>query len=123
MAIDDIRKRYGAQPSNLAEEVKRLRAENAQQKKDIIELLDTVDRLQGAQPPGPPIIPGAEDAAIDAELAQAGVAPTPTVPRVSHEAENVSGNIAAGRVQQVFQTARGLPITAEAFDTDYTGPR
>lgn len=132
MPIDDIRKRYQAPPSNLAEEVKRLRAENTQQKNDILQLLAEVDRLQGGQPPGPPVVPGAEDAAINQELKDAGLSdfkPSPQAP--PREAENVAGNLAAGRSREAFQTgaserfqtARGLPITANAFDEDYTGPR
>ena len=122
MPIDDIRKRYQAEPANLAEEVKRLRAENAQQKRDILELISEVERLSGE---GSEKALLAEDSRLaEEELSQAGLAAVPAgKPRQPSEGENVKANVEAGRARHQFQTVRGLPITAEAFDTDYTGPR
>ena len=126
MSLNDIRKRYQPAAADQSELVKRLQAENAQQKRDIIQLLAEIDRLNTGKPPGPELEPGAEDAVIAAELEQAGI-PKDYVPQgpstPSREAENTAANIAAGRAHPTFATARGEPIEAHAFDEEYQGRR
>ena len=109
MSLEDIRKRYQPSGGNLAEEVKRLRAENTQQRKDIQELLAEIEGLKTGQPPGPAID---ETAAIDEELMEAGLqgyVPSGP-PTASRESKNVKANIEAGRVNPLFATTKGLPI-------------
>jgi hypothetical protein len=122
VSLEDIRKRYQPNSVNLSEEVKRLRAENAQQRKDIQELLAEIEGLKTGQPPGPVID---ETATIDEELAAAGLGnyiPTGP-PTASRESKNIQANIEAGRVNPLFATTKGLPIEAHAFDEAYEGKR
>jgi hypothetical protein len=122
MSLEDIRKRYQPSGGNLAEEVKRLRAENAQQRKDIQELLAEIERLKTGLPPGPV---SDETSEIEKQLERAGLHEyfpqgPPTVPR---ETSNVKGNIEAGRVNPLFATTKGIAIETHAFDEAYEGKR
>jgi hypothetical protein len=120
MSIEDIRRRYQPAASDQSDVIKRLREQVAQQAKDIRELLAALDGAKAK-----PVInveyvptPGAEDAAIDAELESAGLTAGEYVPRgtitPSREAENQAFNAERGaQVAPTFKTAsRGIPMEA-----------
>lgn len=121
MSLESIRARYNPQPADAQEELKRLRAENTQLKRDVMELLAEVDRLNTGKPPGEQIDSEKEAAEVEAQLSEAGL--QDYIPRgpvtLSREAENLAANseLRASRLAngQLALTARGEQITA-GFD-------
>lgn len=124
MSLDDIRNRYKPKVADQSELVKRLQAENAQQKRDILELLGRIEQLETGRPPGPQVD---ETEAIEEQLKAEGLTHhvlrgTVTLPR---ESENVAGNgggpaeIAAAHALRTTQS--GIALETSVFTEPYRG--